>query len=262
MMGLELKRGSKDVLCKVICYPKCEDETFNRRLKELKELGIIRLIPKGRTKINGFRVLGKGCVSVVVLAEDADGNLRAVKIRRTDADRKDLLSEAKALSMVNKLGVGPKLYGFKPDILVMEYLDGLGIGEWLVRNRYNSALIRRVLKDLLSQCYRMDKVGIVHKELSSPEGHVIIDRREGRPYVVDFETVSYRSSKRNLTQIMSYLLFREGPVSEVVKRALSISDEDVKKVRELLKKYKFGDMDRAFESLLKILNLTLPEDHL
>ncbi len=60
----------------------------------------------------GVPVLGKGFVGIVVIAH-LNGQKIAVKIRRTDADRTDLLHEASMISKANSVGVAPNSCGSK-----------------------------------------------------------------------------------------------------------------------------------------------------
>src|SRR3990172_9584899 len=55
----------------------------------------------------------------------------AVKIRRTDSQRKEMQSEAKLLKIANSVGVGPCLIDSSKNLMIMEYLDGKKIGMWI-----------------------------------------------------------------------------------------------------------------------------------
>jgi len=253
-MKVEVPLDSEEVR-RILCYPRCDEEEYKRRIKELKGLGISALISEGKVRIGRMRVLGKGCVSIVVLAKDKEGNLRALKIRRTDSNREDLLREAGILRRINDMGIGPKLYGFSRNVLVMEYVEGEGLKKWLLSNHRRYDLIRYVLRELLDQCFKLDRANIIHKELSMPEGHVIVRRDTLRPCLLDFETVSLKSRKRNLTQLAGYLFFKEGEVSKVVKRALGLNESKLIELRRVLKEYKGGKMEGAYRELLSILKL-------
>ena len=50
---------------KVICYPRSSGGEIKRRIKELKDLNINKIIFDGKTEINGLKVLGKGWVGIV-----------------------------------------------------------------------------------------------------------------------------------------------------------------------------------------------------
>lgn len=114
----------------ILCYPKFSEEELERRINELSNLRITALEFQGSRKILGLSALGKGCVGIVVSAQGSTGRV-AVKILRTDADRSGFDHEASMLELANSLGVGPKLSGFSSKFLVMEYLDGVPLPEWV-----------------------------------------------------------------------------------------------------------------------------------
>ena len=114
----------------VICYPRVNPKLFENRKKQLEKLDIEYLVSEGRTQIGKFRVLGKGCTSIVVKAIRR-GRIVALKIRRLDSDRSDLKREAEILKKVNEYGIGPKLIDYTEDILVMEYVEGMKLREWV-----------------------------------------------------------------------------------------------------------------------------------
>ena len=88
----------------ILCYPNPTEQLIKERLMELRGLGIREILLEGRVEISGLRVLGKGCVSIVVAARGSAGEV-ALKIRRVDANRPNLNQEAKLQSLANKLDV-------------------------------------------------------------------------------------------------------------------------------------------------------------
>ena len=86
----------------VLCFPNPSEPELQSRIEELGSLGVSALEFSGSASLFGVRVpvLGKGFVGVVVIAP-LNGERVAVKIRRTDADRADLLHEARMLSVAN-----------------------------------------------------------------------------------------------------------------------------------------------------------------
>jgi len=106
---------------------------------------------RGDRLVNNVKVLGKGCVGIVVLAYTAAGKV-ALKIRRTDADRAGMKHEAQMLRAANSVGVGPKLLDFSENLLMMEFVDGLLIPRWVeaLEKEDNARLrVERVLRDIL-----------------------------------------------------------------------------------------------------------------
>lgn len=69
----------------------------------MKKLGINSISFQGDLKLGLINVLGKGYVGIVVLAKKQKKKV-AVKIRRTDSQRKEMQSEAKLLKIANSAG--------------------------------------------------------------------------------------------------------------------------------------------------------------
>ena len=239
-----------DVIKRIICYPRCDIYEFEYRLKQLKRLGIDFIISYGPTQIGKIFVLGKGCTSIVVKALRHE-MVVALKIRRTDANRKDLVREAEILKIVNRYGVGPRLIDYTPDILVMEYIEGVEFGEWIERVQDDQA-IKNVLKKLLEKLYVLDSIGICHLELSNPRKHIVIV--EEKPVILDFETVSTKTTKTNITQVLNYLIFRKNKISDKVTRILEL--RNIGLLKTLLRKYKKERTSEIFLEVIKTLNLS------
>ena len=85
----------------------------------------------------------------------------AVKIRRNDSPRKNLIKEAGLLKIINKHKIGPKLIAFSKNFLVMEYLDGEKIGDWVgsLKKKGNFPQLKTVIKKILEDCYGLDRIG-------------------------------------------------------------------------------------------------------
>ena len=114
----------------ILGYPKATNGELGKRLVELKKLGITGVSFQGETVLNNIHVLGKGYVGVVVLSRLGKKDV-ALKIRRIDSSRQEMKSEAKLLKIANKVGVGPKLVDSSKNFLIMEYLEGKKITNWV-----------------------------------------------------------------------------------------------------------------------------------
>ena len=112
-------------------YPKGTRTQVKSRIKELKTLGVESISFQGKLEIGSISILGKGYVGIVVLGKIGRKKV-AVKIRRNDSPRKNLKKEAELLKIINEYKIGPKLVAFSNNFLVMEYLDGEKIGDWVV----------------------------------------------------------------------------------------------------------------------------------
>ena len=179
----------------VICYPQFEESEFKHRLKELNTLKIKALVFSACAQkyVSNTPVLGKGCVGIVVTAQGAD-DIVALKILRTDTDRRTMQHEAEMLRKANSVNVGPHLLGATDNCISMTFVNGKLLPEWIgiikgenVRRRLN-----RILRLILEQAWRIDKIGLDHGELSTANKHIIITQDES-PCIVDFETASRRA---------------------------------------------------------------------
>lgn len=238
---------SIDNLRYIVGYPNPSLVDVDSRFDQLRSLGVEYIVLEGGSSIGGLRILGKGYRSVVVLVE-AGGRLAAAKIRRADSTRDSLLYEARMLRLANTVSVGPVLYGFTEDIILMEYIHGSSILEW-VSQEDDISRIRGTIRILLEQAYRLDRIGLDHGELSRAERHILV-RSSGEPVIIDFESASVDRKPRNLTSIVQYIVFR---IPYATSRRIVEADRD--KLIDDLRRYKQSISDEFFYRVLEDLNL-------
>ena len=113
-------------LVPLISYPHFSESEYNDRIIEMDSLGITSIILSGRTIVNGAHIAGKGCVGIVVKSK-LGSKVCALKIRRTDADRKTMNNEAYLHKMANNAGVGPHLAAHTKNLIAMEFVRGQSI---------------------------------------------------------------------------------------------------------------------------------------
>ena len=235
--------------CRVLCYPRCNQEELERRLRELERLGVKAIEFVGEKRIIGVPVLGKGCVGIVVAANTIFGKA-ALKIRRVDADRKGMFHEAEMLKRANTIDVGPKLLEFSENFLLMELLEGTHFPEWLESLKEKEAQLRArlVLKEVLEQCYRLDEAGLDHGELSNAPKHIIVDENDV-PCLIDFETASINRRVSNVTSVCQYLFLRS-KIADKVKTKIGRINED--ELVNALRVYKQEQKRENFEKIIEI----------
>lgn len=243
---INLEKLSEEPYASVICYPRPSKAELKVRLKELQGLRVKALEFSGEKQAFNVPVLGKGCVGVVVIAY-IDGEKAALKVRRVDADRSGMQQEAEMLKKANSVGVGPRLLGVSKNFLLMQFIDGDLLPKWLEKRR-GKAEVRKVLRDVLEQCWRLDEAGLDHGELSHAPKHIILDQKD-EPFIVDFETASVNRKPSNVTGICQFL-FISGAVADEV--AVELGGKDEKAIIDKLRNYKncrthenFGDVLRA-----------------
>ena len=243
---VSLNRLQAEPYVNVICYPKYDNEEASKRIKALKRLGVKTLQFIGKKTVFNVPVLGKGCVGIVVSAR-LDKKQAALKIRRVDANRVGMEREAKMLQIANLVGVGPKLIDSSEDFLLMELVEGNLLPEWIKKlsGRETRKRIRRVLREVLEQCWRLDELGMDHGELSRATKHIIVDA-DDHVHLVDFETASVQRKVANVTSICQYLFIRNQS-AKIITRKLGEVDQEA--LRKKLKNYKQKRTRRNFESV-------------
>jgi putative serine/threonine protein kinase len=243
---VSLKELRETKYCQVLCYPRCEPEELKRRLKELERLGVQALEFAGEKSIFDEPVLGKGCVGVVVAAYTKSGRA-ALKIRRVDADRKEMFHEGEMLKIANIVDVGPKLLEISENFLLMELVEGAHFPEWLesLEGREVQSRVSFVLKNILEQCYSIDEAGLDHGELSNAPKHIILDA-DDIPHLIDFETASINRKVSNVTSVCQYL-FLGSQIADKVKAKLGKVDEN--ELVNTLRTYKRERTRKNFEKI-------------
>ena len=242
-----LKRILEKKYVEVLCYPRYDVKEAEKRLRELKKLGVKALEFAGEKRAFGVCVLGKGYVGIVVIAHTDTGKT-ALKIRRVDADRAGMQHEAEMLKRANEVGVGPKLLDVTENFLLMQFIKGTPLPKWVetLKGRGAKTRIRKVLHDVLGQCHRLDKAHLDHGELSHAPKHIIV-RVDNTPYIVDFETSSVNRRVSNVTSICQYLFIGSQLAKTMKKRLGEVNTETLV---HALKTYKQEQTKENFEKVL------------
>jgi putative serine/threonine protein kinase len=230
----------------ILSYPRPTKKELTKRLEELKKLNVATISFQGPKQLLNLHILGKGCVGLVVMA-NANGKEAALKIRRVDADRATMRHEAQMLKKANSTGVGPKLLAASKNFLVMQYVKGQTLEQWLIYHEGKREK-EKVLREILEQCWRLDQAILDHGELSYAAKHVIVERN-GKPTIVDFETASANRHPANVTAISQYLFFRS------TSRQASRPPKRRQTLIERLRSYKKDRNRTNFENVLKALAL-------
>jgi putative serine/threonine protein kinase len=237
-------------LVPLITYPHYSECEYKDRIIEMESLGITSIIlggGGGKTIVNNTHVAGKGCVGIVVKAK-SESKVCALKIRRTDADRKTMDNEARFLKMANSAGVGPILEGHTKNLIAMQYVSGQSIIDWSGNNKATKSKICTVATDVLEQCFSLDAAGLDHGELSRLARHVIIS---DRPYIIDFESASTTRKTCNVTAA-AQSIFLYGIVANKVKKILGNTDRE-KTIIHALRTYKHFHTRANFDAVLDSL---------
>jgi putative serine/threonine protein kinase len=248
---VSIKKFINEPYSKILGYPKANSRQLQSRISELEKLKIKSVLFTGQTTIGSLQILGKGYVGVVVLAKKKN-DIVALKIRRLDSQRSEMQSEAKLLKLANTVNVGPKLYDVSKNFLIMEYLEGEKIENWVhsLKGTGSSKKLKSVVRTILEDCYRLDQIGFDHGELSSISKHVIVGK--SRSTLIDFESSSVNRRVSNVTSVTQAIFIGSG-IAKKVQRIYKIPVKQ--KIIDVLRIYKQEQTRRSFEDVLKTLKL-------
>jgi len=242
----------KEPYKKILCFPKVKESEIEKRLKELKKLGVTHVSFTGPLQIEKCRILGKGYVGMVVLAKK-DNDVVALKIRRVDSPRKNMSNESKLLQIVNKLEIGPKFIKNSKNFLVMEYIKGEKIIDWAKKAEIKSQEIRSVLNNILRECYLLDDARVDHGELSTIDKHVIVGKNKNT--IIDFESSSVNRKPSNVTGATQGILIGTG-LARIIQKKIKLPTKDI--IINLIRQYKKNPTLENFEKITVGLKLQNP----
>jgi putative serine/threonine protein kinase len=235
-------------LIPIISYPHFSESEYKDRIIEMESLGITSIILGGKTIVNGAHIAGKGCVGIVVKAKSR-GEVCALKIRRTDANRETMDNEVHLHKMANSACVGPSLEEHTKNLILMEFVAGQSIIDWVVSNNVTESKMWTLAVAILEQCFSLDIAGLDHGELSRLTRHVIVS---DRPYIIDFESASTTRKTCNVTAAAQSLLLY-GMVANKVKKIMCNTDKE--RLIQALRTYKHFHTRANFDAILGSLLL-------
>ena len=248
---ISIRKFIDEPYSEILGYPKATSRQIKSRIGELEKLQIKSIALTGPTTLGKLEILGKGYVGVVVLAKKGSKEV-ALKIRRTDSQRKDMKNESVLLKLVNSVNVGPKMIDVSKNFLVMEYLEGEKISDWvnLLKGVGSAKKLKITIKKILEDCFRLDQINFDHGELSNISKHVIVGKTKST--LIDFESSSTNRRPSNVTSITQAFFIGSGIAKKIQKIYKNPSKE---KIITALKQYKNEKTIESFEELLKILKL-------
>ncbi len=212
--------GLHDSLNYYLDYPLGRREVVEERLESLKKVGITLV-----------SLIAKGYRGVVFKGKTSDGNLVAVKFKRSDVNKDVIKKELQFLEFLDAFGkkVGflnpaPKVYTFDRDFIVLELIEGKPILE-LQEKRLKEALLSAV-----DACYFLDLAKVQHNEIKGGK-HLIFDGRRIR--IIDFESASFSKNPRNLFQFVGYYLVGKKLLPNVSSQKLLALLKDYKESPEI-----------------------------
>ncbi len=142
------------------------------------------------------------------------------------------LIEASWLKFLKKLDFTPKLIFADKNMLIYEFIEGITIAEYL-KNKNSKPIIKQILR----QCYELDKLKINKKELTNPYKHILIKDKKAK--MIDFERCYKTKFPKNVTQFSEFLMRKK-----LVNRNNLIKS---------LKEYKKQQTKKHFDNILALI---------
>ncbi len=165
-----------------------------------------------------------------------------IKIKKGESTAQGTIEkEAQWLEQLNKLRIGPRLFFASNTFVVLEFIAGENLPEWL--EHHSREECRSVLRQVLYQCFTLDREKITKEEMHHPYKHIIVTPLEG-PVMIDFERCHKTEKPQNVTQFLEYIS-RLKPVLE--KNGLTI---DVDQLRAAAKDYKEKYTKEMFDKIV------------
>ena len=94
----------------------------------------------------------------------------------------------KCSKKANSANAVPNFVAVSKNFLLMQLIEGDLLPFWLETDK-EVVVVKQVLREVLESCYRFERIGLDHGELSKAPKHVIVDQQL-KPWIVDFETAS------------------------------------------------------------------------
>jgi putative serine/threonine protein kinase len=248
MEELQVLKKSEDIK-QLISFPSLDGRLQENRTKELESIGITSILSYGKTRIGNISVLGKGSVGLTIPVLYRN-KLMALKVRRTDANRDNMYNEVIMHSVANTVNVGPVIIDFTENFILMEFIEGRNIFDWLCDEINTKDKIYQLVSSSLEQCYALDQIRLDHGQLSNVKRHLIISSNN-QPKIIDFESSSMQRRTANVSSLVHNFLWASPLSSEL---GYNFTQERKSKIVQLLKDYKYCSDRPSFVAILDFFN--------
>ena len=125
-----------------------------------------------------------------------------LKMEKPESDARNRMeNEAYWLHFLNKHHIGPRILQQEENKVKMEFVNGIPILAWAKDKSKKEKII--ILKDLLNQCYTLDKLKVNKYEMHHPLKHALV--RKNKIVLIDFERCKRTEKPKNVTQVCQFL---------------------------------------------------------
>ncbi|OGM02930.1 hypothetical protein A3K72_04260, partial [Candidatus Woesearchaeota archaeon RBG_13_36_6] len=185
-------------------------------------------------KVSNIRLYAKGKRGLIYSGIYKNKKV-AVKIKNPKSKAVGIIkNEAKFLEIVNKKKIGPKLFDFGDDYIVMEFVEGKFILDFFEKSKKKQIIT--VIKHVFEQLFVLDKLGINKEEMHHPVKHLIVTKNN-KSILIDFERAKKSKKTHNVTQFCQFLI-GDNIRERLNKKGIKINREDVIKAAKRYSKNK------------------------
>ncbi|MEO0869751.1 MAG: hypothetical protein AAFY17_15200, partial [Cyanobacteria bacterium J06642_11] len=202
MTALRLEQFWHSPARQLLAYPSGDADTLMYRWEELQSFGVEAIYAHGPETLAGLNILGVGYCGVVLRVLH-QGHSRVLKVRRDPAPQASLAVEAMMLRQANTVAVGPQYIAHSDNFLLMDYVDGPMLVDWLQTSQCAEA-VYKVVFALIHQAYRLDQIGVDHGDLRCITAHALV--LSTGPVLIDFSGASLERRLANVTTLVQGLL--------------------------------------------------------
>ncbi|MFH0868402.1 MAG: HemK2/MTQ2 family protein methyltransferase [Candidatus Woesearchaeota archaeon] len=227
---------------------------------KIEKSSILKSLEK--KKIKNIKYLAKGKRGIIFIGKH-DNKKIAIKIKNPESEAVlRTNNEINFLKVLNKKNIGPKLLFYDKDFLAYGFVEGISVSEFFasiknnsmnksnneIDNLKNKKIALRLIIKIMNQMYAMDKLKINKEEMSHPQKHILIDRKNN-PILIDFERAHHTIKPGNVTQFCDFLISRY--ISIILKNnKIKINN---KKIINAAKQYKKKQNKENFNKIIKLI---------
>jgi len=182
--------------------------------------------------IKNLKVIGKGWRGTVYKGTFKGKDL-SFKVPNSTIHVKAIKKEGKILSIVNRYGIGGKLFFKGEDFIAYDFIEGK-----LLKDAINEENYKYIIYQLFEQARILDKIGINKDEMQKPLKNTIVNE-QNKVYLIDFERAKFSKKVSNITQLLQFV------------NSLKFFNIDKEKIIELGKEYKKFPTEENYEKILR-----------
>jgi putative serine/threonine protein kinase len=157
---------------------------------------------KGITQLKYFAKGKRGIVYTGLYK----GKKVVIKTKRPESKAEGRIeNEGFWLNELNKYKIGPKLINATKDYLVCEFIEGETFFNILEHKTLIKDDLKKIIRDVLYQCFVLDKLKVDKKEMHHPIKHIIVTK-ELKAKMIDFERCHVVKKAKNVTQFAVFLI--------------------------------------------------------